>query len=136
MSAQQAIVTIDDESASLKFHPQYKIVHHELRAFIHGARLRTVLDKGLELFQQHGATKWLSDDRGNGPLTEADTDWCLNDWAPRVLKAGWKFWAVVMPTKVIGQMNMKRWIATYAEQGVTARAFSDPDEAFQWLKAQ
>jgi hypothetical protein len=136
MRPHKVIVAIDEQSVSLKYHPDYKIVHHELRGFVYGARLRAVLDRGLELFEQNGASKWLSDDRGNGPLTREDSEWCLNDWAPRVLKAGWKFWAVVMPVKVLGQLNMKRWIDTYAEKGVTAQAFSDPDEAFDWLKAR
>jgi hypothetical protein len=41
-----------------------------------------------------------------------------------------------MPEKVTGQMNMRRWIQEYAAQGVTARAFTDPDEALRWLSEQ
>jgi hypothetical protein len=128
-----AIVLVDDQIASLRYHTSEKIVHHELRAFVHGARFRNILEKGLEAFRQHGAHKWLSDDRGNGPLTPEDAEWARRDWAPRVIAAGWKYWAVVMPEKIVGQMNMKRWIKEYADEGVTVRAFSDPDEAFQWL---
>jgi hypothetical protein len=127
---------IDTEAAALWYHPQWKIVHHELRRFVHGREFRDVLEKGLELFLKHGASKWLSDDRGNGPLTKADEQWALGDWAPRVMAAGWKHWAVVLPEKVLGQMNMKRWIETYAKQGITARAFSEPDEALKWLIEQ
>jgi hypothetical protein len=130
------ITIIDDEAVSLRFHPDSKIVHHELRRFVHGEQFRQVLEKGLDAFKRYGAKKWLSDDRGNGPLKPADAEWALNDWAPRVMAAGWAFWAVVMPEKVLGQMNMKRWIATYAEQGVAAMAFSDPSEALKWLEAQ
>jgi hypothetical protein len=42
----------------------------------------------------------------------------------------------VQPEKVIGQMNMKNLIEQYAKQGITAKMFSDPDEALEWLKAQ
>jgi hypothetical protein len=129
-------VIIDSDAVSLRYHPRSKIVHHEIRRFVHGEDFREILEKGLAVLKQHMASKWLSDDRGNGPLKPADADWALNDWAPRVMAAGWKFWAVVMPEKVLGQMNMKRWIQTYAEQGVTARAFSDPDEAMTWLESQ
>jgi hypothetical protein len=129
-------VLIDTEAVSLRYHARTKIVHHELRRFVHGEEFRAVLEKGLELFKERGACKWLSDDRGNGALKPADADWALNDWAPRVMAAGWRFWAVVMPEKVIGQMNMKRWIETYAAQGVTVQAFSDPIEAMNWLKSQ
>jgi hypothetical protein len=132
----QAQVLIDDDAVSLWYHPKTKIVHHELKVFVHGERFRNVLEKGLEAFIQNHACKWLSDDRGNGPLKPADAEWALNDWAPRVMAAGWKYWAVVLPEKVLGQMNMKRWITTYAEQGVTAEAFTDPREAMRWLAEQ
>jgi hypothetical protein len=130
------IVIIDTEAVSLRYHARYKIVHHEIRRFVHGQEFREILEKGLEVFVQHVANKWLSDDRGNGPLKPADADWALHEWAPRVMRAGWKFWAVVMPEKVLGQMNMKRWIETYAAQGVTVKAFSDPGEAMAWLVCQ
>jgi hypothetical protein len=130
------VTLIDNEDVSLWYHAETKIVHHELRRFVYGEKFREVLEKGLAEFKQHGACKWLSDDRGNGPLKPADADWALHDWAPRVMAAGWKYWAVVMPEKVLGQMNMRRWIDTYAEAGVTAMAFSDPVKALKWLEEQ
>ncbi len=127
---------IHSEAVSLHYYPVQKIVHHELRQFVHGEKFREVLEKGLEIFIRHGARKWLSDDRGNGPLTRADSEWAVNIWAPQVIAAGWKYWAVVMPEKIMGQMNMKRWIQMYADKGVTAMAFTEPNEAMTWLENQ
>jgi hypothetical protein len=135
MSA-NSIILIDNDKVRLQFHLRTRIVHHEIRQFVHGAELREILEKGLEAFQKHSACKWLSDDRGNGALKPDDAKWALEKWSPRVMAAGWRFWAVVMPEKVVGQMNMKRWISTYAEKGVTAAAFTDPDEAMTWLEQQ
>jgi hypothetical protein len=127
---------IDDGTVTLRYYTDRKIVHHELHRFVHGEEFRNVLEKGLELFKKHRATKWLSDDRGNGPITAADAAWATQDWAPRVMAAGWKFWAVVLPEKVLGQMNMRRWIERYAAEGVTVKEFADPDEALRWLSEQ
>ena len=127
---------IDTESVALWYHPRIEIVHHELRRFVFGTQWREVLEKGLELFLKRGASKWLSDDRGNGPLNPADEQWALKDWAPRVIGAGLNIGVSSLPEKVLGQMNMKRWIDTYAQKGVTARAFTDPDEALKWLIQQ
>ena len=69
-------------------------------------------------------------------LKAEDATWALEDWAPRVIAAGWRFWGVVMPEKVLGQMNMKRWIATYEEKGVTVSAFAEPLSAMSWLEQQ
>ncbi len=127
---------IDRANAALWYHTDTKIVHHELRRFVTGTELREILTRGVEVFEQRGACKWLSDDRGNGPLHPDDAAWAVNTWAPRVMAAGWKYWAVVMPRKVLGQMNMRQWIDMYAEKGVTVRAFDAPSEAIEWLVQQ
>ena len=82
----------------------------------------------------YSATKWLSDDRKNGPLNTSDSDWARDDWFPRALAAGWKYWAVVLPELLIGQMNMQLFTTRYSKAGVTVRVFSDPDDALCWLK--
>jgi hypothetical protein len=130
------MILIENDNVRLQYHPRTKIIHHEIRRFVHGSEFRDVLEKGLEVFAKHRACKWLSDDRGNGPLKVEDSTWALEDWAPRVIAAGWRFWGVVMPEKVLGQMNMKRWIATYAERGVTVSAFTEPLPAMSWLEQQ
>jgi hypothetical protein len=127
---------IDNKYATLWYHPETKIVHHQFHQPIGGQSFREVLDKGLEAFQEFSAQKWLSDDRGNSALSPEDSDWAINNWSPRVIDAGWKYWAVVMPEKVIGQMNMQRFIKMYSERDVSVQVFSDPDEAMRWLEAQ
>jgi hypothetical protein len=126
-------VILEDENFRLLYHPRWKIVHHELRTVVQGERFRAILERGLELFIRNGASKWLSDDRGNGPLTPEDSEWAVTSWSPRVIAAGWKCWAVVMPEKSIAQMNMTQWIQMYAKQGVTVSAFTEPARALSWL---
>jgi hypothetical protein len=127
-------VILDSEYATLWFHPDTKIVHHIFHKFIHGDEFRKVLNKGAEIFQQYGATKWLSDDRKNSALPVEDGAWAINDWSPRVMALGWKHWAIVMPDKVAGQMNMNRFMKVYIDSGLVIQVFSDPDEALNWLQ--
>jgi hypothetical protein len=132
----EAEVLIETEAISLRYYPATKIVHHELRRFVHGEEFRRVLEEGLRVLIKHSAHKWLSDDRGNGALKPSDSEWALSEWAPRVIAAGWKYWAVVLPEKVLGQMNMRRFLETYESQGVHAMAFTNPRQALIWLEAQ
>jgi hypothetical protein len=125
----------DTEYATLWYYPEHKIVHHKWHKFIYGQEFRQVLEKGLEIFKQHHAQKWLSDDRANSALPADDSAWGVNDWFPRVFEAGWKYWAIVMPDKLVGQMNMKRFIDLYAEKGLTIQIFDDADEAMKWLES-
>ena len=127
---------IDNEYATLWYHPNKKIVHHQFHKYIYGQPFRDVLTKGAEIFEKYGAQKWLSDDTANSALTPEDSEWALGEWQPRVMKAGWKYWAIVMPEKVIGQMNMKRWAKTYSEGGIKVEVFNNPDEALSWIEKQ
>ncbi len=129
----ERVTLIDNEFATLWYYPEAKIVHHKLHKPTHGEDFRAVLVRGVEVLERELATKWLSDDRENGPLTEEDTQWGMHVWSPRVLRAGWKFWAIVMPDVAIGRVNMKRFISLYMYQGVKVRLFESPEEALAWL---
>lgn len=68
------LTIIDTDYATLWYHPDTKIVHHQMHRFTYGEQFRQVLEKGLEIFQQYGAQKWLSDDRKNSALPAADAE--------------------------------------------------------------
>lgn len=126
---------LDTDYATLWYYPETKVVHHVFHRYIYGQEFRQVLEKGLEIFKEHGAYKWLSDDRKNSALPTDDMGWAMNDWQPRVIAAGWRYWAIVMPDKVVGKMNMQRYIEQNAAQGVTIQIFDDPNEALAWLES-
>ncbi len=126
---------IDNEYVTLWHHPEDKIVHHHFHKFIHGDTFREVLLKGLEIFREQDACKWLSDDRDNSALPKDDGIWAITEWSPQVMEAGWKYWAIVLPDKVLGQTNMNQFMKHYIEQGLVVTVFEDPDEALVWLKS-
>lgn len=124
----------ESDMAVLYFHRRTKMLHHQLRGFLHGKEFRQLMEAGLSTLKTRRACKWLSDDRLNGPITAADEEWSKKNWTPRAMQAGWKYWAIVFPEKVLGQMNMRRWIEAHVDKGLTAQGFADPDEARQWLE--
>ena len=129
-------VVFDNEYMTMWYYRDKKIVHHEIHKFTQGKALRDGLSEGAAILEKNGAQKWLSDDRQNTVIGKEDTEWTATVWRPRVIKAGWKYWALVLPEKVVGQMVMKRIIKEYADTGVTVEIFSDPDKAMKWLEAQ
>lgn len=128
-------IILEDEFASLWYYPQIKVVHHKFHKFIYGDHFKKVLSQGADFFEREGCVKWLSDDRNNSALPKEDADWAMTEWNPRVIQAGWKYWAMILPDKSIGKMNMKRLIANYQEQNVTIEIFEDPDTALVWLSS-
>lgn len=124
---------LENESVALWYHPESKIVHHQIKKYIFGKNLQEFLLKGSELLKVRGASKWLSDDRNNNALGKEDAEWANNTWLPLTVKSGWKYWAIVQPEKIVGQLNMKSFAGAFSELGITAMMFSDPDEAMKWL---
>ncbi len=126
---------VENEKITLVFHEADGIVQHTIHQPIEGDDFRSVLIRGSEIFEEYKATKWLSDDRANGPFNEEDTDWSVNVWSKKVVAAGWKHWALVLPEDVIGKLTLQGIVDFYADMGVTVQIFSDPAEAMTWLKS-
>ncbi len=101
---------IDNEFASLIYYPEPKIVHHVFHKPISGQEFRNVLDTGAKTLEKYKAEKWLSDDRANLAMPADDTEWSKTNWFPRAVKAGWKYWALVVPTDFMGRVNMKEFV--------------------------
>jgi len=127
-------LVLENEFARLWFHPHARVVHHQFHKFIWGDAYHEILNTGLELMVREGACKWLSENRLDSVHSRSDTEWMMHDWFPRAVKAGWKYWAVVPPENVIGQMNMERIVAAGASQ-VEAQFFGDVELALAWLVA-
>jgi hypothetical protein len=132
----QTQTIIDSPFATLWYYPDKKIVHHRIHKFIFGKDFRDLLMAGTEVLKKNQAAKWLSDDRSNSVLSKEDVEWSEAHWSPPTAQAGWKYWAIVQPDKVLGQLAMSRLMEKYAALGVTARIFSDPTEAMAWLEKQ
>ncbi len=129
----QPMTIFSNEFATLLYHPDEKIVHHTLHKTVQGEAFRHVLNEGLEVFKKYEAHKWLSDDRNNTALPEDDTVWAKTVWFPKVLEAGWQYWALVWPPKVLAMMNLKEFIDAYRPYGLRVMVFNDTKQALPWL---
>lgn len=130
------ILVADNDLITVWVYPDRKMMHHHMKTYCHGEPLREAMMKGVEALEHYRATKWLADDRANGALVPEDVEWANKVWFPRTKAGGWKHWSIVQPQKIIGQVNMARFVKLYAELGINARMFDDPVEAEQWLDEQ
>jgi len=118
------------------YHPEKKIVHHKIHKYVFGEEFQKFLLIGTEAMKKNQAHKWLSDDRNNTVVRPEDMEWGMSNWFPQTIQAGWKYWAIVQPEKVIAQLNMKTLVEDYAKAGIVAKFFSNPEEAMTWLEIQ
>ncbi|NDJ52571.1 MAG: hypothetical protein GYB68_05710, partial [Chloroflexi bacterium] len=125
---------IDSEAVTLYYHHDKGIVHHVYHPTIGGEALMNALNTGVALLETHGANKWLSDNRAIDAHTEEETEWANTVWLPNAIAAGWKYWALVVPSSVKGRLNMNEFVRSFDEQGVRVMVFVDPEEAMDWLE--
>jgi hypothetical protein len=127
------IAVYENAAVTVWYHTDKKIVHHQIHKFVTGADFRAFLTAGRQALEKYGAQKWLSDDRGNTVLAQDDQRWGHDVWFPEMVKAGWKYWAIVRPEKVLARLTMENLTREYGAAGVTAKFFDDPNEALKWL---
>ncbi len=130
------VVALDNEYITVECDTEAGIVQHEMHRFVVSDMFRQGLERGLELMREHGATKWLSDDRRNGTLSTEDSDWAANVWQPRAVALGLASWAMVLPEAVFGSMRLRRIVERERRRGVNVEIFTDPGEARRWLEGQ
>jgi hypothetical protein len=126
----------DHQRIRVWYYPTARIIHHEMLAPVLGDIFRQALTAGAKAMAEHKGEKWLSDDRLNGALMPEDLEWVDKVWHAQAVAAGWKYWALLPPTGVVGQLNIKRHIALYKARGIVVQVFSELDAAMKWLEAQ
>jgi hypothetical protein len=127
-----AITIIDNESITIQYLPDKKIIYHTVHKPVSGQPLRDALMEGTKALRQYGAAKWLSDDRKNGPLSTEDAAWGVA-WNRQTVAAGWKYWAIVVPKTIEAAGSMSPVIDNLYRLGVQMRVFSQLEDAFAWL---
>lgn len=127
---------IDNESVSLWYHPEAKIIHHKIHRFMDPGVFQELLTKGADHLEAQGAAKWLSDDEKNVVVSPQDRKWGDEVWAPRVIAAGLKYWAVVTPVGAVASLQMKGLVEQYRQRGVTVETFGNVDDALAWLESR
>ncbi len=130
------ITILENEFANMWYYPDKGIIHHKLLQPIKGEDFRDLLMAGLTTVKKYGAQKWLSDDRKNAFVSAEDSAWSQDFWLPQSVKAGWKYWAMIPPEKVRGQINMQRLIHDVDRFKIVVEVFSSPNEALDWLVQQ
>ena len=127
------ITIIEDEYAGLWYHPDSRVVRHQIRGFLPRGYFEKLLTTGAEYLERHGAQKWLSDDESSVVIAQEDVELGDTVWAPRVIKAGFKYWAIVNPSGAVAAQQMKTFVAEYRERGVSVRLFENVSDALAWL---
>ncbi len=127
-------IVLDNEWATVRYEPVGKYIYHTFHQPISGDPFRHVLNVGLDFLTANNVQKWLSDDRKNAEFSPEDIAFSVEDWGPRAAKAGWKYWALVVPEDIAARGGMQDIIDTFFDLGVRVAIFTNLEKAENWLE--
>lgn len=126
----------DNDFATVLYYPQTGIIHHAWKQYCHGKDFQDIMMASTRHLQKEGGTKWLSDDTNYAILTEEDALWGRKIWFYEAIRAGWKHWAIILPTQQIGKVSISDLVTEYRAAGINSMIFDNVPEAMIWLEAQ
>jgi hypothetical protein len=127
------IIVVANEFITVRYLDDKKIIYHTIHKPIPDQPLKDAVNAGTEALREHGVCKWLSDDRKNGPVSPEIAEWGRQDWNPRTIAAGWKYWANVIPEEVASAGTLTPVIEDLFNLGLRMMVFTDLESAFEWL---
>ena len=127
---------INNDHMALWYDPASKFVHHKIKKSLPKGAFEELLSTGADYMEKYGMKKWLSDDSNVVAITKEDSEFGDKVWAPRVIKAGFTYWAVVTPTSAMGSLQVNRFVKEYRERGVTVEVFDSVEAAKTWLNSK
>lgn len=128
-------VILSNDHFDLYYHDSEKIIHHVFKEKLDSESFPRVLNAGTKVLRENRATKWLSDNRRQvNVLTDEDNAWANNVWLPKTMRAGWKYWAIVVPDSMLNRADLVRYVDSFHGKGIIVKVFSDDKVAFTWLK--
>lgn len=122
---------------TVEYHEDAGLIHHTVHQPIadHFDILKEALLIGTDVLEKNGLTKWLSDDRNNGPLPPQAAQWGVDVWNKKTIDAGWKYWANVVPREIAAANSLTPLIENLYEFGLHMRVFTTVEEALEWLNS-
>jgi hypothetical protein len=100
---------IDEPFVRIDWDEANQCITAEWKGNAHGSVYRSVLDRSLDLVRKHKASRWLAIMvESSGVISPEDSAWLSGDWFPRLVSAGGRRFAIVLPPKGLAALQLNR----------------------------
>jgi hypothetical protein len=119
--------------AVLTWEPASKAVCIEWEGWANPTEFAALLEAGLGAVIEHHASRWLGDCRYMKAIQQSDQDWIVRSWFPRMLEAGLRRMAAVIPKSGLAKMNLEDILLRVPGTHLDVAYFATVEEARKWL---
>jgi hypothetical protein len=130
---------IDEPFVKIDWDEKSRCIVADWKGIGRGATYRAALDRSLELVRKYRARNWLAIMlEAQGVMAQDDAEWLRVDWFPRLLAAGGRRFAIVLPAQALAAMQLNRIkreidASKPDPDAFLNRYFDDLAEARAWL---
>jgi hypothetical protein len=119
--------------ASVRWDEDGQLVLVEWHGWANSNEFAALLAAEIEALRKHKGSRLLADCRRQKVLNPADQERANREWLPRALAAGLKCFAVVVPSSVLADVNLKASLDKVPATALRVAYFTTPEEARAWL---
>jgi hypothetical protein len=119
--------------ASVRWDDSTQLVVVEWEGWANSTEFAALLDAEVRALQQHGGSALLADCRRQKVIKPEDQLLADTVWLPRALAAGLKRFAVVLPTSVLAEMNIREALSRIPQSAIQVAYFATIEDAKTWL---
>jgi hypothetical protein len=106
----------------------------EWKSYVEGDDFRKAADMGLTLLQTKRSSRWIADTRLIGPIRHVDQVWTNQDWLPRMVAAGLRWMAILLPQSSIARLSVKQILGKINGIEFVMANVEDLEAARAWLR--
>jgi hypothetical protein len=119
--------------AIVKWDAASRAAHIEWQGWADPAEFAAANDAVIVALIQHRGTKALGDCRNMKVIKQSDQEWVNQDWMPRILAAGLRRMALVIPKSGLALMNVQEIMNRVPGTKLDVAYFATIEEARGWL---
>jgi hypothetical protein len=97
------------------------------------AEFSALLDAEVRALLDHAGSRLLADCRRQRVLNPADQERADREWIPRVIEAGLKRFAIVLPTSDMAAGHLQERLGKVPKSAMQIAYFASVEEAREWL---
>ena len=119
--------------AIVKWDATCKAAHIEWQGWADPTEFAAANDAIILALTQHGGSRALGDCINMRVIQQSDQDWVIRDWFPRILAAGLRRMALVVPKSGLAAMNVTDILSRVPGTQLDVAYFGTIAEARDWL---
>lgn len=130
------MIFLNERWCTIRWDESIYAVVAEWRAYFEGEEFRASTSVVIDALRRKRTSRYLSDSRLLGPVSQADQRWTHAYWFPQAVDAGMRTMAIVSPKASVARLSLRQIMSKVNDISIVTGHFDDVDAARNWLRSE